>query len=190
MVPGCAYWYTVTTQAEGLSSVPSQIGPGLATAEVSGLSPPAGRSAGDADVENNGAGEAVGIFRGDREVPPRRPPPRPPATGCCCSPTRDGTLIDTGLTNEQAYGYRVCCVYQGPNGKEVVTRGEAVLLTPAALPPLITGLGAELRGGRLRLRWQNPAGATIVVLRHPVPQGQGRRCVSWDASTSSATAWS
>jgi tetratricopeptide (TPR) repeat protein len=80
-------------------------------------------------------------------------------------------LIDAGLVNETTYGYRLCCVFNDLNGREIMTRGKTIQATPCSPPPRVLAIeaGTDAPGGGISLRWNNPERCAITVLRSDRP---------------------
>lgn len=167
-VAGTAYWYHVwTINADGVESLqPATVGPILAHAEVSELRVHVAEQQVELTWKQPNNLVRVEVRRGVDQVPPAPLQPGVAIPGSVLVPVvQPGRLIDTNLTNDRTYGYRVSCVFRRPDGSEMVTRGEAVLATPAVPPPTIHNIAFEAIGQGLALQWDNPDGAQVVVLR-------------------------
>jgi hypothetical protein len=165
---GTAYWYHVwTIHADGLESLqPATVGPILSHAEVTELRVQVAEQQVELTWKQPDHLVRVEVRRGIDQVPPAPSQAGVVIPGSVLVPVvQPGRLIDTNLTNDRTYGYRVSCVFRKPDGSEMVTRGEAVLATPAVPPPTINNIAFEPIGQGLALQWDNPDRAQVVVLR-------------------------
>lgn len=165
--PGVAYTYLVYAVSEGQPSrQPARYGPVLALGEVGDLKARAADKQVSLSWKPPGRVKRIEVRRALGEAPPA--PHEAKAQGLppgelLATPSLSA-LEDNGLENERTYGYRVCCVFVGPDGKEVTTAGEVTTATPSAPPPLLRDLEAT-HGQGLRLAWKGAASAKPLVLR-------------------------
>jgi hypothetical protein len=165
---------------DGVESLqPAVAGPVLAYAEVSDLRVQVAEQQVQLSWTQPAKVVRVEIRRGVDQVPPVPTQPGVAIPGSVLVPIfQPGKLIDTNLVNERTYGYRVSCVFKRPDGTDFVTRGEAVLATPAIPPPSIGGIRLEQTARGVVLRWQNPDKSQVVILRTATqPQLSINQCI-------------
>lgn len=78
-------------------------------------------------------------------------------------------LVDTGLKNNQIYGYRIFAIYKSPTGDMVVSNGVACSASPAARPKMLDTLHYEMIEQNVKLSWMPIAGYTVKLFVSEFP---------------------
>lgn len=64
------------------------------------------------------------------------------------------SIIDSGLENDVTYGYWLACVFQGPDGEKITSRGVTASGTPTARPPDVENMHYSVTSNGIEFSWQ------------------------------------
>ncbi len=79
---------------------------------------------------------------------------------------------DTGLINDRASHYLVCCVYRTEGNATVVSRGVRISATPVRMPDPVLSLNVALTGLEVSIGWPDgDYGGTVAIFRSKRPHG-------------------
>ena len=156
---GVVWYYAVFAVRGGVVSPSAAVsGPNLKTAEVDGLEVVAGDRQVTLTWEPPPGCLRVEVWRREGG------PPKSRGDGLRL-PSSRGLVVDVGLINGRAYGYRLVSCFAGGPAKETATAGTTVVARPIPPPAAVDDLRAERSGREIRLSWTPPPGAAIQIRR-------------------------
>lgn len=88
-------------------------------------------------------------------------------------------VLDSNLDNEVTYGYRIACVFKGPDGKKIVSSGITISGTPMERPPVMEKIQYTVTANGIEFSWtpMNECEVKLYMAPHPIASaGEVRPC--------------
>jgi hypothetical protein len=159
---GIAYYYGVFSVRAGIISPRfASTGPHLKTAEVEEIDYEVGNGQITLKWQPPEGCITVEIWRQEKLAPSHR------GEGNQIASSASSNLLDSGLQNEQCYGYLIIAKYRHPEERTraLYSKGVSILATPIAPPKAVTDLSATRNERTVFLSWTMPPDKAQVQIR-------------------------